>query len=134
MTLMPNLHTVQIMPADLCASVGIYGIWRKRFQKAFAGLAFPSVKRVSLPDHASAIFGCLPEVVEVFANERLSLIFLDDMYSHCRKIEAVGWRITSLFGPGYSGCKYTCIGKACPWPYEGCSSGGKVSQSPQDRM
>jgi hypothetical protein len=71
-----------------------YEIKSDQYEKAFSGLAFPSVRRVSLPPQAT-ILGCFPEVVEVLANRPFIFdgsVFLDNVISHCPKIECFGWR------------------------------------------
>jgi hypothetical protein len=87
MTLMPNLHTIHIL--------GGFGIRPNQFEKAFSGLLFPSVRHVILPAPGQAILGCFPEVVEVFTNDPVVYDFsqfLDNVISHCPKVESIGWR------------------------------------------
>jgi hypothetical protein len=113
MTLMTNLHTIQIM----CGPYG-FGIEPEKFEKAFSGLVFPSVRRVILPAQATAIFGSFPDVVEVFTNHPFVFDFsqfLDNMISHCPKVEIIGCRERFYrFDDEMSNtqCKYTSMAYA----------------------
>jgi hypothetical protein len=128
MTLMPNLHTLHIV----CGPYG-HGIGHEPFQKAFSGLVFPSVRRVILPAQGTAIFECFPEVVEVLSNHPFIFDFsqfLDNLISHCPKVESIGWGelFPNLFGgPVRRNSRRTYTIIACPWSYEKCSRGGKAS-------
>ena len=127
MTLMPNLHTVHIMRGPYEGMVVGY----EQFQKAFAGLTFPSVRRVSFMGSAGAMFGYFPEAVEVFGSKMHNI---HDLSLHFRKAETVGWEASYFTGAGGTYRRSPCISIACPWSYQGCSRGGKVSQSPQGRI
>lgn len=129
MTLMPNLHTLQILTRMYGDPFGPE-VKLVQFRNAFAGRVFPSVRRVLFPAQARPILECFPEVVEVFVGhtglDDFSQ-FIDDMIPHCRKVESLGWQE----GLGYSYGGYTSI--TCPRSNDGCSCGRKVAQSPQGR-
>jgi hypothetical protein len=136
MTLMPNLHTIQIIYSGPLYS---YAIQPDQFQKAFSGLVFPSVKRAILPFQARRIFACFPEALEVYSNQSYMPDFnrfLDDVVRHCHKVETFGWIerpivINAASKTGYGMCKTftACLLRL----HEGCSS-RKASESSQGGM
>ena len=92
---MPNLHTIQI----ICER-GVSGKTRTptvagdKFQKAFAGRRYPSVRRAVLPIQATEIFHCFPEVREVYLNQPWTFLvpgYVESMSRHCPKVESFGW-------------------------------------------
>ncbi|KAM6499692.1 hypothetical protein JOM56_005200 [Amanita muscaria] len=91
MTLMPNLHTVQI----ICKENMHKRCKTDRFKKAFENCVYPSVRRASLPHQATSILSSFPEVVEVYINQSVWASefrqFLQAVALHCRKVECFGW-------------------------------------------
>ncbi|KIL58940.1 hypothetical protein M378DRAFT_170034 [Amanita muscaria Koide BX008] len=83
MTLMPNLHTVQIICKE--------NMHKRSFEKC----VYPSVRRASLPHQATSILSSFPEVVEVYINQSVWASefrqFLQAVALHCRKVECFGW-------------------------------------------
>jgi hypothetical protein len=106
MSLMPNLHTIQIIYSGPLYS---YAIQPDQFQKAFAGLVFPSVKHVTLPFQARRILACFPEATEVYSNQSYMpdfVRFLDNVVRHCRKITTFGWVQCPIVIPAASKTNY----------------------------
>ncbi|KAK2459758.1 hypothetical protein APHAL10511_008190 [Amanita phalloides] len=110
LALMPNLHTVQITNFHRYISTTSdrrhYGRGvsiTELYRDAFLGYRFPSVQRIVLPLSAKVLLPCFPEARIVYMNEQSPRVLWDDrsycglqiyveeLASHCQKVESFAW-------------------------------------------
>ncbi|KIL67013.1 hypothetical protein M378DRAFT_159969 [Amanita muscaria Koide BX008] len=94
LSLMPNVHTVQL----ICHGTRTQGmpplIEASRIQKAFEGYVYPSVRRVVVPHQARSIFACFPQAQHVHMNQHDFYDFSDSVAGvarYCHTVESFGW-------------------------------------------